>query len=126
MNSRSPLPHESGDLRYNRIDIGPYFAYGVYPEADILQAAFDFSLKFGREWWGGDHKYERFTTSARFYTRRELVPSTRASPLPGPRGGNAPVQRKFGLAGAARSRTRNCFGSGARRRLGRSQLPSER
>ncbi len=102
--------HELTDPRYltspeiydtNRIDIGPYLAYGVYPEADILLAAFDFGLKFGREWWGGDHKYERFTTSARFYTRGQLVPvDARLRLFLGLAGGNAPVQRKFGLAGA--------------------------
>jgi hypothetical protein len=85
----------------NQIDLGPYFTYNISPQIDVFSTRFDFDLKIGREWWGGDFKYERFTSTARFYSRPGFVPiDFRWRLFLGMMGGETPLQEKYQLAGA--------------------------
>jgi hypothetical protein len=83
----------------NKVDLGPYFTYSISPEADVFSSRFDFDLKLGRKWFGGDYKYERFATTARFYSRPGVVPiDIRWRAFLGLIGGSIPLQEKFQLA----------------------------
>jgi hypothetical protein len=102
--------HTLTDARYvpapdlydtNTIDLGPYLYYRIQPELDIVSTSFDFGLDVGRKWWGGDYKYERFVTTANFYSRSSRAPiDVRWRIFLGLLGGDTPTQRKFQLAGA--------------------------
>jgi hypothetical protein len=83
------------------IDLGPYLSYSIEPELDIMSTRLEFGVDFGRKWWGGDYKYERFFTTAAMYTRTPNVPlDLRWRIFLGLNGGDVPRQQKFQLAAA--------------------------
>lgn len=85
----------------NKVDLGPYFTYTITPEFDVFSTMLDFDLKLGREWFGGDYKYEKSAADARFYSRRPQLPfDFRFRFFLGLMGGTIPIQQQFQLAGA--------------------------
>lgn len=82
-------------------DTGPFLAYSIQPELDIASVHFDASLNMGREWLGGDVKYDRFATELWIKSRPGVTKlDWRLRGFAGFTGGSAPPQRKFNLAGA--------------------------
>jgi hypothetical protein len=85
----------------NEVDLGPYFEYSIYPEFDWFSTRLDADLKLGRDWWGGDFKYERFTTTGRLNSRPNYFPiDLRLRYFLGAMGGVIPLQEQFQIASA--------------------------
>jgi hypothetical protein len=100
--------HELTDPRYltrpnwydtNKVDLGPYFVYSVYPEFDWFSTRVDADLKLGRKWWKGEYKYERFTTTAALYSRSRFL-DFRWRLFLGLLGGSIPRQQRFQIGEA--------------------------
>ncbi len=82
-------------------DLGPFVGYTVDPQFDVMSTRLSVALELGRKWMGGEYKYERFTGSLIFKTRRSVIPAYAGLRLfLGLAGGDTPYQRKFHLAGA--------------------------
>jgi hypothetical protein len=85
----------------NKVDLGPYIEYSIYPEFDLFSTRFDADVKLGRNWWGGDFKYERLTTTGRLHSRPGFMPfDFRLRYFLGVMGGIIPLQEQFQIAGA--------------------------
>jgi hypothetical protein len=91
-------------------DLGPFLRYSVDPQFDVFSSRVDIGIKFGREWFGGKFKYERFTTTISMYSRPMFVPiDAKMRLFLGFMGGNAPIQQKFNLAGGGPLATEQRF-----------------
>ncbi len=86
----------------SRTDVGVDLAYSVDPQADVFSSNLRASLRLGRKWTWGKYRYERLAVEATVRSRREVVPvvDVRLRGFLGLIGGDMPLQRKFGLAGA--------------------------
>jgi hypothetical protein len=100
--------HELTDPRYltrpnwydiNKVDLGPYVAYSIFPEFDWFSTRIDADLKLGREWSKGQFKYERFTTTAALQSRSRFV-NFRWRLFLGLMGGSIPLQQQFQIGEA--------------------------
>ena len=82
-------------------DVGPYFAYAVEPQLDIMSARLALGLTMGLDWFAGEYDYECLTMSLDFHSRPEVVGGidARTRVFSGFAGGGLPTQRKFNLAG---------------------------
>jgi len=84
-----------------RLDLGPFIGYSIDPQLDVASTSLSSELRFGREWFGGDYKYERFTSEALVKSRTQFTKvDIRARVFLGLLGGSSPKQEKFNLAGA--------------------------
>jgi hypothetical protein len=91
-------------------DMGPYFGYSVFPQLDVASIRFDTDLTMGREWFTGEYKYERFSTTLTMHSRPGVVKlDTRLRLFAGFAGGGTPTSRKFNLAGAGPRRAEERF-----------------
>ncbi len=89
------------DYDTSRSDAGVDLAYTVDPQADAFSASVRASLRLGRRWTGGRFRYERLAVEASVRSRRDVIPvDVRLRGFIGLIGGDMPLQRKFGLAGA--------------------------
>ncbi len=80
-------------------DVGPYIAYAVDPQLDIMATRFAFDFALGRDWFAGETDYERLAMTATFHSRPEVVRLDTRLRAFGGFGGSLPTQSKFNLAG---------------------------
>jgi hypothetical protein len=84
----------------SQADVGPYLAYAIDPQLDVMSTRFAADVTIGRDWFAGNYDYERAALSATFHSRPEVVKlDTRVRVFGGFAGGGVPTQRKFNLAG---------------------------
>ncbi|HEU4930361.1 MAG TPA: hypothetical protein VFU38_11075 [Candidatus Krumholzibacteria bacterium] len=101
--------HELRDAAYlpsseiydtSQADVGPYFAYAVDPQLDIVSTRLALDFTVGRDWFAGDYDYERVAGLLALHSRPEVTKlDWRARVFGGFAGGGVPTQRKFNLAG---------------------------
>ena len=102
--------HELRDTAYltsseiydtSQADVGPYAAYTVDPQLDVMATRFSLDFTLGRDWFAGNYDYERIASELSLHSRPELTKlDWRARVFAGFAGGGVPTQRKFNLAGA--------------------------
>jgi aminopeptidase N len=90
----------SDEIYQSGSEISPCFRYEIDPQFDIFGSKVTSELKIGREWFGGEHKYERFFTTVNLKSRERFsFLRARLRLFLGFGGGRLPFQQKFYIAG---------------------------